>query len=229
MTFPLMALAVGAIVAGFVGIPAAIGGGNSIEGFLEPSFTAQAAAAAPGTEGAGTPELRIRLQAAGEREPETPTVSRAEEIGLMGFSVLIAVIGIWLAHKFYVASPEISEQLAERWAGAHRTLSNKYYVDELYDATVISGTYASARGFWSFDRNVVDGVVNGTGWVTIISSWFSGITDKHVVDGVVNFVGRVIEEGSFWFRKLQTGLVQNYALWMLAGIFAFVSIYLVLR
>src|SRR5260221_449948 len=41
MTFPLMALAVGAIVAGFVGIPAAIGGGNSIEKFLEPSFTAQ--------------------------------------------------------------------------------------------------------------------------------------------------------------------------------------------
>ncbi len=41
MTFPLMALAVGAIVAGFVGIPAAIGGGNAIEKFLEPSFTAQ--------------------------------------------------------------------------------------------------------------------------------------------------------------------------------------------
>ncbi len=40
MTFPLMALAVGAIVAGFVGIPAALGGGNAIEHFLEPSFTA---------------------------------------------------------------------------------------------------------------------------------------------------------------------------------------------
>src|SRR5206468_3259104 len=42
MTFPLMALAVGAIVAGFVGIPAAVGGGNAIEKFLEPSFTASA-------------------------------------------------------------------------------------------------------------------------------------------------------------------------------------------
>src|SRR5437660_6691313 len=41
MTFPLMALAVGAIVAGFVGIPAALGGSNTIEQFLEPSFTAQ--------------------------------------------------------------------------------------------------------------------------------------------------------------------------------------------
>ena len=148
---------------------------------------------------------------------------------LMGFSVLIAVGGILLAHKFYVASPEISDQLAERWAGAHRTLSHKYYVDELYDATVISGTFASGRGLWAFDRRVVDGAVNGTGWVTIISSWFSGLTDTHVVDGVVNLVGRACEEASFWFRKLQTGLVQNYALWMLAGIFAFVSIYLFVR
>src|SRR4029079_5258912 len=40
MTYPLMALAVGAIVAGFIGIPAALGGGNTIEKFLEPSFTA---------------------------------------------------------------------------------------------------------------------------------------------------------------------------------------------
>src|SRR5262249_27486761 len=41
MTWPLMALAVGAMVAGFVGIPAALGGNNAIEHFLEPSFTAQ--------------------------------------------------------------------------------------------------------------------------------------------------------------------------------------------
>ena len=221
MTFALMALAVGAIVAGFVGIPAALGGGNAIEQFLEPSFTASAVHEA-GRGAAGVDQAA--------QEPETaPTVSRTTEISLMGFSVLIAVGGILLAHKFYVASPEISDQLAERWAGAHRTLSHKYYVDELYDATVISGTFASGRGLWAFDRRVVDGAVNGTGWVTIISSWFSGLTDTHVVDGVVNLVGRACEEASFWFRKLQTGLVQNYALWMLAGIFAFVSIYLFVR
>ena len=221
MTFALMALAVGAIVAGFVGIPAALGGGNAIEQFLEPSFTASAVHEA-GRGSAGVDQAA--------QEPETaPTVSRTTEISLMGFSVLIAVGGILLAHKFYVASPEISDQLAERWAGAHRTLSHKYYVDELYDATVISGTFASGRGLWAFDRRVVDGAVNGTGWVTIISSWFSGLTDTHVVDGVVNLVGRACEEASFWFRKLQSGLVQNYALWMLAGVFAFVSIYLFVR
>jgi NADH-quinone oxidoreductase subunit L len=71
--------------------------------------------------------------------------------------------------------------------------------------------------------------VNGTGWITIISAWFSGLTDRTVVDGAVNLVGRICEEGSFWFRKLQTGLVQNYALLMLFGVFAFVSLYLLAR
>jgi NADH-quinone oxidoreductase subunit L len=226
MTFPLMALAVGAIVAGFVGIPAAIGGGNAIEKFLEPSFTASEAV---------RPEVAssVRLQpdeaaAAGEHGGEH-AVSENVERGLMVFSLAIAIFGILLARKFYVTSPEIADRLARQWAGPHRVLSNKYYVDEAYDATIISGTFAAGKGLWAVDRNVVDGAVNGSGWLTIIGAWFSGLTDRSVVDGAVNLVGRVCEEGSFWFRRLQTGLVQNYAMWMLVGIFAFVSIYLFMR
>jgi len=218
MTFPLMALAVGAIVAGLVGIPASLGVGSAIEKFLEPSFTAQA------VEG----DRSVRLQpdekpAEGEAEPH---VSRNVELGLMGFSLLVAICGIALANKFYVKDPEISERLADQWATPHKILSNKYYVDELYDKTVISGTFGAGKGLWAVDRNVVDGVVNGSGWFTLIGAWFSGLTDRSVVDGLVNLVGRICEEGSFWFRKLQTGLVQNYALLMLFGVFAFVSIYL---
>jgi NADH-quinone oxidoreductase subunit L len=250
MTFPLMALAVGAVVAGFVGIPAAIGGGNAIEKFLEPSFTASEsvrlkpdATEATGSaraEGAGSARAEgagsVRAEGAGsvrlqpdEAEQGESHVSVNVERGLMVFSLAIAIVGILLARKFYVTSPEISERLAVQLAGPHRVLSNKYYVDELYDATVISGTFAAGKGLWAVDRNVVDGVVNGSGWLTIISAWFSGLTDKTVVDGVVNLVGRICEESSFWFRKLQTGLVQNYAMWMLVGIFAFVSIYLFIR
>jgi NADH-quinone oxidoreductase subunit L len=123
----------------------------------------------------------------------------------------------------------VSERLASRWSFAHRTLLNKYYVDELYDATVISGTMGSARGLWAVDRNVVDGAVNGSGRVTVISSWFSGLTDRTIVDGLVNLVGSIVQESSYVFRRLQTGLVQNYALLMLFGIFAFVSFYLFMR
>src|SRR5262245_12392945 len=221
MTLPLQILAVGAIVAGFVGIPTALGGGNAIEHFLEPSFTASshAEAGAPAEHGAATTEHE-----GAEAHPST-----AVELGLMALSVLIAALGIGLAYRFYVAQPEISEGLALRFSGLHRLLLNKYYVDELYGATAISGTFAAARGLWTFDRRAVDGAVNGTGWFTVISAWLSGLTDRTVVDGVVNLVGWIVRETSHVFRRLQTGLVQNYALLMLFGIFAFVSIYLFVR
>jgi len=226
-----MALAVGAIVAGFVGIPSVLSGGNAIEHFLEPSFTAsvvpESAAGPTGSTGAEGETAR-----AGTAEPgaaEVEAASTAEELGLMGFSVMIAAIGILLARKMYVTSPEIADQMAQRFAGGHRVLSNKYYVDEVYNATVISGTMAGGRGLWAFDRHVVDGAVNGAGWVTVISSWFSGYADWKFVDGLVNFVGRFIDGGSYVFRRVQTGLVQNYALLMLFGIFAFLSIYLYMR
>jgi NADH-quinone oxidoreductase subunit L len=238
MTYPLMALAVGAIVAGFVGIPAALGGGNAIEHFLEPSFTASRAEAPP-SPGSGRAEAAARAEtqparaepveagAAHDQEPEH--ASSGVEIGLMAFSLIVAIVGIAVAYKSYVISPEISEQLAERWSGAHRTLLNKYYVDELYNATIISGTMTSARGLWTFDRNVVDGAVNATGNVTRITSWLSGRTDYHIVDGLVNLIGWIVQESSLAFRRVQTGLVQNYALLMLFGIFAFVSVYLFFR
>jgi NADH-quinone oxidoreductase subunit L len=144
----------------------------------------------------------------------------------MVFSVLIAVAGILLAWKFYVTNPEISERLAQRWAVAHRTLSNKYYVDELYNATVVSGTMAGGRVLWTFDRNVVDGAVNASGRLTIVGSWLAGLTDRFVVDGAVNLIGLTIEESSYWFRRVQTGLLQNYAMLMVFGVFLFVGVYL---
>jgi NADH-quinone oxidoreductase subunit L len=128
-----------------------------------------------------------------------------------------------------VRSPEIAENLARRWSGAHRVLSNKYYVDEFYGATIVGGTLRSADGLWTVDRLVVDGAVNGSGWLTVFSAWFSHLLDKYIVDGLVNLVGAVLEESSFVFRRLQTGLIQNYALVMLFGVFVFVSLYLLMR
>jgi NADH-quinone oxidoreductase subunit L len=227
MTFPLQALAIGAIVAGFIGIPAALGGGNTIEHFLEPSFTAErseahGAVGSPGAEGGSH-------EAAGAEHEAEPHVPREVELGLMLFSVAIAVAGIFAAQKFYVTSPAISEQLAQRWAGPHSLLSHKYYVDELYNATVINGTFKSGEGLWAVDRTVVDGAVNGAGKLTVVGSWFSGLTDSRVVDGLVNLVGWIVQESSLAFRRFQTGLVQNYALLMLFGIFAFVGVYLFMR
>ena len=244
MTFALVVLAVGAVLAGFVGVPAALGGGNAIEHFLHPSFAAPSLAStrpqlrrgrpcgAGGGIGRRPPAAeRGATRAPAPRRPSRSAaaeLSHAGELVLMGFSVLIGVIGIAVAYRFYVRRPEIAGGLKARFAGPHRVLTNKYYVDELYDATVIRGTMASANGLWTFDRNVVDGAVNGSGWLTIFSSWLSGLLDKYIVDGLVNLVGSILQESSFVFRRLQTGLIQNYALLMLFGVFAFVSLYLVL-
>jgi len=232
MTVPLMALAVGAVIAGFVGIPAALGGDNAIEKFLEPSFVAagvahEGALTAPAHQGEGTAATGAAADAAAP-EHEKPEMAAAGEIGLMLFSVFLGLLGIWVAYRFYVRRPEISEYLAARFAGAHRVLTNKYYVDEIYGATVVNGTLGSANGLWAIDRNVVDGAVNGSGWFTIFTSWVSGLIDKYIVDGLVNLVGSILERSSFVFRRAQTGLIQNYALLMLVGVFVFVT-YLLLR
>jgi NADH-quinone oxidoreductase subunit L len=241
MTLPLVVLAVGAIFAGFVGVPQVLWGSNRIEHFLEPSFTAShvtTAAGATAVPGGAPASLYMPLEppategavhaaAAGEHG-EQAEVSAAGEWALMGFSVLLALIGIGIALRFYVRKPEIAERLAARWSGPHRVLLNKYYVDELYGATVVRGTLKSADGLWTVDRNVVDGAVNGSGWLTIFTSWASGLIDKYIVDGLVNLVGWILERSSFVFRRAQTGLIQNYALLILVGVFVFVTTYLLL-
>lgn len=211
MTVPLQCLAIGAIVAGLVGVPAALGGGHRIQTFLEPSFTAEASHGAEDGHGGGH------------------EASHAVELGLMALSVLIAVGAVALAHRLYVRRPEESERLAADFAGAHRVLTNKYYVDELYDATAVKGTMSGARGLWAVDRRVVDGAVNGTGWTTRASAWVSHVVDRYVVDGLVNLVGRVCADGSYVFRRVQTGLIQNYAFAALFGVFAFVTLYIAAR
>ena len=206
MTWPLVVLATGAVGAGFVGVPAALGGSNAIEHFLEPSFTV------PGAVHAAEEAHHYEV-----------------EWALMALSVFLAVGGIWFAYRNYVQQPEKSEQMATSFAGAHRLLTNKYYVDELYDATVVRGTMGSAGGLWTFDSRVVDGAVNGTGWTTIMGSWVSHVIDKYVVDGLVNLTAWIFGEASYVLRRAQTGLIQNYAFATLAGVFAFITWYLFAR
>jgi NADH-quinone oxidoreductase subunit L len=210
MTGVLMALAVGAIVAGFIGVPQALGGTNAIDRFLEPSFAAPGAAASPAA------RAPIHL-------------SRGVEFGVMILSVLAAAAGLLTARHFFIARPEAASQLAAKWPGVHALLLNKYYVDELYHSTAVRGTLASSRRLWTFDRRAVDGVVNGSGWLTQIASWCSHMFDKHAVDGLVNSVGWSAGRGSLFTRRAQTGLVQNYALVMVAGVVIFLTVYLLAR
>ena len=88
---------------------------------------------------------------------------------------------------------------------------------------------ASGRGLWTFDKGVVAGAVNGAGWLTRAAAWVSHVLDKYIVDGLVNLVGWIFAEGSYVFRRGQTGLIQNYAVATLFGVFVFVTVYVVAR
>jgi len=212
MTVPLIALAIGAVFAGFIGIPAVLGGGNALERFLEPSVAGPAHSAETSAAGA----------AAHHESGESSSV----EWVLMLVSVGVAAAGILGARHFYLTNPAIPQRLAHAWPRTYALLLNKYYVDEAYDATVVQGTMAASRGLRAFDRAVIDGAVDGSGWLTRIAAWCAHMIDKYIVDGLVNLVGWMASEGSLMLRRLQTGLVQNYALMMLAGVFVFLTLVL---
>jgi NADH-quinone oxidoreductase subunit L len=146
MAIALVVLAVGSVVAGYVGLPHVLGGSNRIERFLEPSFEVL---------GAG----------AGAVQAEGSGATEALELGLMGVSSLVALGGIAIAFYFFVRNRRAADDLAGRFAGLYRLLLNKYYVDETYDATLVQPIrILSEEGLWRVvDAQFIDGTVNGVG------------------------------------------------------------------
>ncbi|NWF93632.1 MAG: NADH-quinone oxidoreductase subunit L [Syntrophaceae bacterium] len=118
--------------------------------------------------------------------------SAALELLMMVISVVIALIGIGIAYLFYIKNPALPKLLAERWRGLYRLVYNKYYVDELYEILFINSLKSLGTGLWrGFDDFVIDGTVNG---IAYLIGWLSGS-----------------------IRRVQTGLVQNYAFAMILG------------
>lgn len=134
MTVPLMLLAVGAIAAGWVGIPPILGGGAHFAKFLEPVL--------------GHPEFHG---------------THAEEFGVMGLSTTIALIGIALASFFYLKRTDLPKKLAEKFIGIYKISYNKYYIDELYHYTIVKPTtwIADKVLVAITDARIIEGVVNG--------------------------------------------------------------------
>jgi len=143
-TVPLVILAAGAAVTGFLGVPGALGGSNRFEHWLAPVF-------GHGAHGAG--------------HGGAAHASHGAELGLMGLAVVIAVAGTLLAYLLYLRNKEIPSRLAERWPGAYKLVRDKFYVDEIYYVLVIHPIHKiSRRLLWRFvDVRIVDGLVNGAG------------------------------------------------------------------
>ena len=133
-------------------------------------------------------------------------------------------------HVVSVLAPKVASNVRqERFPGIHRVVFNKYYVDELYAATVIAGSLKLSVILRAFDTWVVDGLVNLVGLLSRIASYINGAIDKYLVDGAVNLVGHVYDVASRHFRRLQVGFTQGYAMVMVFGAALLLGIFFVVN
>jgi NADH-quinone oxidoreductase subunit L len=223
MTGPLVVLAVCAVGAGWLGWPHSLGGSDHFAKFLEPVFTREAAVFQE--------EGKASQLAAGRKEEEHTTPI---EYGLMFLSVGAAIVGWGLAWRSYRnADKGYVEPIAEAVPPLYTTLLNKYYVDEAYDyaftgrrkvGDVRLGVMGLGEASSWFDTQVIDGTVNAAGWMTRLSGTISNWWDKWIIDGLlVNGLAIITLPLSGMARLLQWGLVQWYALVMVAGLVGFVA------
>ena len=181
MALALILLAIGSVAAGYIGIPHALKGHNALHAWLEPVFGVHQAAAG-GAEGV--------VEEAGL------------ELTLMVVSSVIAILGIATATAVWLRKRQIADSMAKTFAPIYRLLLNKYYVDELYDATIVQPIkVVSQQGLWrGFDVRIIDGAVNGT--------------------------GALVSGSSAVLRRLQTGSVRTYASSLFFGVVLVLGYYL---
>ncbi len=100
-----------------------------------------------------------------------------------------------------------------------KLVENKYYIDEICNATIIRGMMLAAAAQYWFDKWVIDYViVNGVGYLTRVAANAWGWFDKTVVDGLVNLVGWVTQSSGRVLRYLQTGVAQQYVFLMVVAL-----------
>jgi NADH-quinone oxidoreductase subunit L len=169
MTIPLVILAFLAFIGGYIGLPHALGGGAWFENFLRPVF----------------PGAHVEAAAI----PHSPEL----EYGLMILSAIAAGTGILLAYMIYISKPARAKNLGAKFPGIYKTLWNKYYVDEFYNAAFVQPVIKLGQFFWQVtDLKGVDGLANGS---AALIGWLSGK-----------------------IRTVHTGLVRNYILVFTLGV-----------
>ena len=191
---PLVILSVPTILIGLLlGIPPE---GGAIHTWLEEVFH--------GAEEAGAGILPGSILAGGHSEFSL--------FGLGGLLLLagaaVGPAGILHAYRWYVRDPEAPARFVARvpfglGPGMYAASLNKYYVDDLYNLVWARGGVLLGNALWWFDAKVIDGAVNGAGW---LAQRYGGL-----------------------LRRTQTGHVQNYALGMAAGLVVVLVAFLVFR
>jgi NADH-quinone oxidoreductase subunit L len=193
MALALVVLALGSVLAGYIGIPGALGGHNALGSWLAPSFSAHAVTTL------ATGQVAEAGQEASEAGGE---VAGGLELSLMVVSSIVALVGIGLAAFIWLKRREIADWAAATFPGIYRLLLNKYYVDEIYDTTIVQPIrIVSQEGLW---RGV----------------------DVHIIDGAVNGTASIVDGSSSLLRRLQSGSVRAYAGSLLVGVVLILGYYL---
>jgi len=188
MTVPLLILAVLSVIGGLVGIPL-IPGWNRIHDFLAPVVAGHAAEVAQKVYSG----LAFASEGASAAEPLAHH-SAGLELLMMGVSVAIGLAGIITAYYLYIRRPELPDTIAGRFKGYYHLLTNKYFVDEIYNALVVEPLKSISTFLWKgLDEQVVDGAL-------------------------VNGSAALVKKASGLLKYVQTGFVQNYALSILFGL-----------
>lgn len=112
---------------------------------------------------------------------------------------------------------------------AHKPIAQyEQWVTEAYQTVLIRPAKTVAQWAWNIDTWVVDGLVNATGFLTLLESRVSEIFDVRIIDGMVNGFSTLLDHSSRTLRRLQTGFIQNYMLAMVAGVL-FMGMFFVFR
>ena len=144
----------------------------------------------------------------------------------MVLSIIVAGLGIFLSWLFYHRRTLSAESVATTCRPLYNLFWHKYYFDEFYDGVLVALTVWKARLFAQFDGSVVDGIVNGVGFVTRdLLAAFTGAFDNRVVDGIVNRIAQVTWAVGGRIRRIQTGAIQTYLFVVLAGIVLIILIF----
>ena len=199
MTIPLVVLAVGSILIGFLGTPDVMHlGGNRFEKWLEPVFAQGAAAGAvhAGALEAGAAHEGALLEHAGAA---THAVEHAAHNPGLEWTLMLASLGLALAmiavgRRLWVQTPDVPVRMAKSFGGLYRLVFDKWRVDELYNSVVVRPLVGVSRKFL---------------WGTV---------DVKIIDFLVNLVGILAKIGSYGLRFFQTGYVQAYAFVILLGL-----------
>jgi NADH-quinone oxidoreductase subunit L len=149
---------------------------------------------------------------------------------IAGISTAVAVLGWFVAWLIYGRKPLAVpvDPLEKPLGPVYTLLKNKYYVDEIYQMFILNPVISLARACYTFDRRVIDAIVNTVGafgrW---LASALRRFVDNPIVDGAVNGVGWVTAQAGEFMRATQTGNVQNYLLVAAVTVVLLLALFLV--